>query len=356
MTLRQQSPSSNGLRRPIVTLAIAAALSAALCNTSALARPRTWADQDTGAVRQPSWMPHTGRDRTPNQAVARITAVEGNTLSQGSGTLVDVRGQRGLIVTNWHVIRDAKGRIVATFPDGFRSAATVLKVDTDWDLAALLIWRPNATPIAISTTAPRPGDPLIIAGYGAGSYRAVTGRCTQYVAPGMHMPYEMVEVSAEARQGDSGGPILNERGELAGVLFGAGGGATSGSFCGRVRWFLNSAWPADQLQDADTLVSVLAGQPNTHWPSDSLLAGPRVPTTAPERTVIEPAPNYSIGSPLTSATTSVSQLNDPGSTMNFNTLAGANPIEQAKTILAAIGILAVFLQVTRVVRGSTKKK
>ncbi len=295
-------------------------------------------------------MPFTIGDRTPNPAVARITAVEGKAVSQGSGTLVEVRGQRGLVVTNWHVIRDAKGPVVATFPDGFRSAATILKVDKDWDLAALLIWRPNATPIAISAIAPRPGDVLTIAGYGSGDYRAVTGRCTQYVAPGRRMPYEMVELSAEARQGDSGGPILNEQGQLAGVLFGAGSGTTSGSFCGRVRWFLNSAWPADQPQEADILVSIPANRPNTHWPS-GLVAIPQ-PQTPPAQAFRELPPNYSVGSTLNPAIIDTGQLKDSGGTFNLNQFAGTTPIEQAKTILAAIGILAVLVQVTRVARST----
>src|SRR5260221_9403399 len=54
------------------------------------------------------------------------------------------------------------------------------------------------------------------------------------------MPYDIVEVSAAARHGDSGGPIFNARGELAGVLFGEGGGMTSGSAAARVRWFVAS--------------------------------------------------------------------------------------------------------------------
>jgi hypothetical protein len=53
----------------------------------------------------------------------------------------------------------------------------------------------------------------------------------------------MVELSVEARQGDSGGPILNNRGELAGVLFGASNGTTLGSFSGRVGEFLTSLAP-----------------------------------------------------------------------------------------------------------------
>ena len=50
----------------------------------------------------------------------------------------------------------------------------------------------------------------------------------------------MVELSAAGANGDSGGPILNSRGELAGVLFGTAFGRTTGSYCGRVRWFLAS--------------------------------------------------------------------------------------------------------------------
>jgi hypothetical protein len=339
----------------MVTVAAVATLWFSIGDPSAMARPRDWADQGMAPSQQPSWMPFSLGDRTPNPAVARVTAVEGNSHSQGSGTLIDVRGQHGLIITNWHVIRDAAGPIIVTFPDGFRSGATVLKVDQDWDLAALLIWRPRAEPIAISMTAPRPGDSLTIAGYGSGDYRAVTGRCTQYVAPGRRMPYEMVEVSAEARQGDSGGPILNERGELAGVLFGAGGGTTSGSFCGRVRWFLESAWPAEHTPDTDVFASIAAQQPITDWPADGLTAVPQ-PATPPQRTFSEPAPNYSTGAAFAPATVSTGERQASARSLNPDELVGHTPLERSKTILAAIGLLAVVLQVGRVLGGRDRRK
>lgn len=180
---------------------------------------------------------------TPHPAVARITVQERDGMAFGSGTLVDVEGDQGLVITNWHVVRDAAGDIEVAFPDGFRSKAKVLKTDRDWDLAALVIWRPNVPPAPLAAQAPAPGEVLTIAGYGSGDFRAATARCTQYVSPGKQLPYEMVEVGTEARQGDSGGPIFNERGEVAGVLFGAGGGTTSGSYVGRVRWFLASVSP-----------------------------------------------------------------------------------------------------------------
>ncbi len=176
----------------------------------------------------------------PHPAVVRVVAQERNAESHGSGTLIDVREDCGLVVTNWHVVRDAVGKIEVRFPGGFVSPARVRKADKVWDLAALVIWRPPVDPVRISRQPPRRGEPLTIAGYGPGPYRAVAGRCTQYVSPGVNYPPEMVELSAEARQGDSGGPIFNDQGELAGVLFGAARGTTTGSYGGRVREFLAS--------------------------------------------------------------------------------------------------------------------
>ena len=178
--------------------------------------------------------------RGVHPAVVRVIAPEHNGMSMGSGTLVAVAGDHGLVVTNWHVVRDATSTVEVRFPNGFRSPATVLRMDREWDLAALAIWRPPVEPVRLSTTPPRPGDRLTIAGYGSGPYRAVTGACTQYVAPDSGRPFEMVELSVAARQGDSGGPIFNQQGELAGVLFGSGLGCTSGSYCGRVQQFLAS--------------------------------------------------------------------------------------------------------------------
>jgi hypothetical protein len=205
---------------------------------------------------------HLVRDR-PHPAVARIIVPEGDTAtSYGSGTLVDVRDRFGLVVTNWHVVRDGVGEVEVVFPGGFRSKARPLKVDADWDLAALVIWRPPVKPVPLATRAPQPGDQLTICGYGSGQYRAATGQCTQYYAPSLDLPQHMVELDVEARQGDSGGPIFNDRGELAGVLFGAGRGTTLGSFGGRVESFLATLAP-----DIGRASSTAIAQPNEAPPA-----------------------------------------------------------------------------------------
>ena len=183
------------------------------------------------------------RSDRPHPAVARIVVPEEGATSYGSGTLIDVREGFGLVITNWHVVRDATGPIEVRFPGGFSSKARSLKVDPDWDLAALVVWKPPIEPVQLATIAPRPGDQLTICGYGQGIYRSVTGRCTQYYAPRTDLPQQMVELDVEARQGDSGGPIFNRQGQLAGVLFGAGRGTTMGSFGGRVDHFLASLAP-----------------------------------------------------------------------------------------------------------------
>ena len=212
-------------------------------------RRRVWA---TVAALCAAWFAQGGAARAAEAippAVVRIMAAEHGGASFGSGSLVAVNERYGLVITNWHVVRDTNGFVVVSFPDGFRSAATVVRVDRDWDLAALAIQRPNVAPVPLAAEPPRPGDWLAIAGYGKGNYRMATGRCTQYLSPGGRLPYEMVEVGAAAREGDSGGPIFNQRGELAGVLFGTGMGRTMGSYCGRVRWFVEPL--AQQMQQMD---------------------------------------------------------------------------------------------------------
>jgi hypothetical protein len=219
--------------------------------------------------------------------VVRIVAPENQARSLGSGTLVHVTEEHGLVITNWHVVRDATGPVQVLFPDGFRSAGTVMKTDDEWDLAAIGIWRPQAEPIAIAATAPRPGDVLTIAGYGSGSFRAVSGRCIQYVAPSKTDPNQMIELSAEAREGDSGGPILNSQGQLAGVLLGARDGRTVGSYFGRVDQFLadvrsimdrtaQAKWIARHTPDPLAPLP----QPNDNFPSKDNTAEQKIASQA----------------------------------------------------------------------------
>jgi hypothetical protein len=224
--------------------------------------------------------------QVPHPAVVRVIAAEPGGASLGSGTLVDVNDEHGLVITNWHVVRDAPGSVIVVFPDGLQSMGRVLRMDSNWDLAAILIQKPRAAPVRVAREAPRVGEILSIAGYGSGSYRAASGACTQYLAPSTQHPFELVELAASARQGDSGGPIFNSSGELAGVLFGEAGGRTTGAYCGRVHSFLTLAVRQLHEQRGTALASTpskpppasatgdgwrqkVAAEPNAAWAADS---------------------------------------------------------------------------------------
>lgn len=196
-----------------------------------------------GAAAQPATSAladYISTGQTPHPAVVRIVAAEQSGASLGSGVLVDANHAQGLVLTNWHVVRDSRSAVLVQFPDGFQSTGTVIRWDEPWDLAAIAIWRPRAEPVPLAARPPAPGDMLSIAGYGRGPYRAEMGRCTEYLSPGTGYPRELVELMATARQGDSGGPIINDKGELAGVLFGQNSGRTIGSCSTRLRIFLAS--------------------------------------------------------------------------------------------------------------------
>jgi S1-C subfamily serine protease len=295
------------------------------------------------------------RPATPHPAVARIIVPEEGATAYGSGTLVDVRDQYGLVVTNWHVVRDSTGVVDVVFPNGFRSRARPLKVDSDWDLAALVIWRPPIEPVQLADRPPRPGDLLTIHGYGSGQYRIATGRCTSYYSPRIDFPQEMVELDVEARQGDSGGPIFNDRGQLAGVLFGAGQGTTIGSFGPRVQSFLASLAP--DIGAADEAQVAVADRPapdvHTLGPAPSQQAGVGWTPTTPRSDTLWPA--AAAGEPpktddVRRAGTTAAAAPAANESLRWQDIAGSDWFERAKTLFALVGVMAVVLQLVKAVR------
>jgi len=321
------------------------------------------------------------RNDQPHPTVVRVIVPEEGATSYGSGTLVDLRDQFGLVITNWHVVRDANGMVEVVFPGGFKSKARALKVDPDWDLAALVIWRPPVEPVSIASVAPQPGDQLTICGYGSGMYRSATGRCTQYYAPRLDFPQHMVELDVEARQGDSGGPIFNRRGELAGVLFGAGQGTTLGSFGGRVDSFLASLAP-DIGKQTDSLLASKDSPRNDcnqkcrqdgfcekcEYPG-SVEQRPQVANTETPTTEINdrwastpqnqeslaamwPKEPMAPGEDAAPPTEKAIEIPQPATTQvaQWQATSSLSSFEQMKTVLAAIGLVSIAVLILRAAR------
>ena len=190
-----------------------------------------------------------GETVSSSQAVVRIMASEcdGNscgTRSYGSGTLVDVDGNEGIIVTCWHLFRERPSSITVRFADGRQQPARLVGTDETWDLAALVIAKPSASPIPIASEFPQVGDRMSAGGYGPdGRLVWQAGTAQGYARPQQVDRYEWLQLSGAARDGDSGGPVLNERGELAAVLWGTNNRVIRGAYCLRVRKFLVQTFP-----------------------------------------------------------------------------------------------------------------
>ena len=180
--------------------------------------------------------------------IVRIIAFDSNGQSFGTGSYIGTYGEYGVILTNWHVVSEANGLVHVHFPSGFSSFGARIQGDRQWDLALIAISKPpqSIPTLAISKTPAKRGDPLWIVGFGSGSYRMASGECVRYMAleqprDGSPALNDIIEVSVSARKGDSGGPILNQKGELAGVFFGSDMiRHTAGSYSGRVSQFLVS--------------------------------------------------------------------------------------------------------------------
>jgi hypothetical protein len=152
------------------------------------------------------------------------------------------------------------------------------------------------------------------------------------VAPGKNQPFEMVELSTEARQGDSGGPIFNARGELAGVLLGAKRGHTVGSFCGRVGHFLNDV--------AQTLQEEQSERGPNRW-----VAVQPVPTSA-----VPPTPKQGLALSYVAAGAAESASFNSAVfdwRQNLTKYLGPTPFDQIKTFLATVGAFSLLISCLR---------
>ena len=163
--------------------------------------------------------------------------MEGRTY--GSGTVIDRDDQGALVLTCAHLFRDGAGKIYVCAGEHGCSAAKLVAQDTTYDLAALEIGPLAVQPAAIAAQAPAPGEMVYACGYGPdGRYQRLPCRALGYARTQNQSTRETLMTTGAARDGDSGGPVYNQAGQLVGVLWGTDGHEIGATCCTRIRTFL----------------------------------------------------------------------------------------------------------------------
>ena len=141
--------------------------------------------------------------------------------SLGSGFVVDVDGY---IVTNYHVIENAQ-EIEVNFSGDDRVPAKIVGSDPSTDLAVLKIDAQSRalTPLPLGNSDDvHVGDAVVAIGNPFGLERSVTAGIVSALqrditAPNGYTIDKVIQTDAPINQGNSGGPLLNARGEVIGV-------------------------------------------------------------------------------------------------------------------------------------------
>ena len=159
-------------------------------------------------------------------------------MAAGSGVIVD--GQRGFVITNFHVVRNASA-IEVVLKDGRKFQAQVLGAAPDLDLAVLQIGANDLPTLPLGDSGKlQVGDYVVAIGNPFGLGQTVTsGIVSATDRPlGEGDSRRFIQTDAPINPGNSGGALISLKGELIGinsVLFspssneGSAGNVTSAS-------------------------------------------------------------------------------------------------------------------------------
>lgn len=253
------------LTRKTLVPAILACLTAATLSGTSSARADATIYKNT--LRSTTWVITKGSEGT----------------SSGTGVLVDE--QRKLVVTNAHVVGDARNAVIF-FPDmqNNRPVVTrshyltnvkklgvrgrVVAVDKKRDLALIEIDRVPATATAIEMAddSATPGEDVDSIGnpgstealwvFTSGTVRAVYPKKFR-TSSGEH-EFTVVETQSPINSGDSGGPVVNPDGKLVAIAQAVSPKARLVSYCvdiSEVKAFIASPWKPAPLPVAEVLES-----------------------------------------------------------------------------------------------------
>ena len=156
------------------------------------------------------------------ESVVQVNVLRGGSDGgMGSGF---VYSEEGYIITNQHVVRDAK-KVTVTFLDGEAYIGDVIGTDPDLDIAVVKVSPSNTylQPITIGDSSKlKVGEKIAAIGNPFGLSGSMTSGIVSQI--GRLLPQEsgysipdVIQTDAAINPGNSGGPLLNSLGQLIGV-------------------------------------------------------------------------------------------------------------------------------------------
>jgi 2-alkenal reductase len=135
--------------------------------------------------------------------------------ASGSGVIIS---NDGYIVTNNHVIDQAKSLDVI-YADGSRHMATLVGADAFSDLAVIKISDPVPAVAALGDSeALQPGETVVAIGSPLGNFKnTVTAGVVSALHRSLGNREGLLQTDAAINHGNSGGPLINTRGEVVGI-------------------------------------------------------------------------------------------------------------------------------------------
>jgi serine protease DegQ len=222
MTAARPDPAAQA--RPAVALVLAVALAAGLAGCTLGQQPQA---RSTPAPVTAARVGAGAQAATAGDIPGIVRKVEPSVVTishdQGTGSGV-VWSEDGVVVTNAHVVGSARDVEVAFF-DGRRADGQVRAADEDTDLAVVDVERQDLEPASFQEQLPQVGElavamgsPLgfqntITAGIISGLHREIPGSAQQ----GIRSLVDLIQTDAAISPGNSGGALVNGRGEVVGI-------------------------------------------------------------------------------------------------------------------------------------------
>ena len=208
-----------------------------------IVRVNSFAEPAAAAAKE---KPNEGAKRPPRKFDAGPSAKPGQKSSAPEGLEQASLGtgvvivDDGTILTNLHVVYGAK-RLTVTFHDGSESAADLVSVHPENDLAVIKAQKiPDDQPAATLGSASRlkPGDEVVAVGFPFGmgpsvSYGVVSGLNREFRSPeGKRLLTRLIQFDAAANFGNSGGPLVTMQGDVVGIVTAIMNPTEAGTFIG----------------------------------------------------------------------------------------------------------------------------